>query len=162
MIDKKEIEHLFKAHYASMYRQALLLLHDGELANDIIHDVFTSLLYSTCDAPLSLSYLISAVRNRCLNHIRNSDIHDRINNGMLMEMDDYDHDEIMDEDTLMEIHTIISTSLSPQCRRIIDLRFYCGLKINEIAEDLNISENAVYKNIRHALLIIRKKLNRHE
>lgn len=161
MTDKKEIEQLFKAHYATMLRLAAILLHDEEIARDIVHDVFTSMLYATTDVPLSLSYLSSAVRNRCLNHIRNCTLHDRLNNGLMLDMSEYDDDDNFNEETLTAIESIVTSGLPDQCRKVIELRFSTGLKVVEIAAIMNVSENAVYKNLRQAFSIIRKKLDRH-
>ena len=44
MTHRADIEKLFKKYYAQMHRQAAMLLHDDDLARDIIHDVFCTLL----------------------------------------------------------------------------------------------------------------------
>lgn len=160
MTDKNEIELLFKAHYITMYRLAVSLLHDDELARDIVHDVFTSLLYAVKDAPQSLNYLLSAVRNRCLNHIRDCDIHQRINSGLLLEDEEYEND-VFDEEIFNDINNIIASELPAQSQKIIKLRFETGLKVTEIADIMNVSESAIYKSLRQALSTIRKKLDRH-
>ncbi|WP_289752455.1 sigma factor [uncultured Duncaniella sp.] len=61
MTNRNDIEQLFKAHYAQMYRLAVALLHDDDLARDIVHDVFVSLLDATCDTLISGGYLLKAV-----------------------------------------------------------------------------------------------------
>ena len=61
MTNKNDIEQLFKAHYAQMYRLAVALLHDDDLARDIVHDVFASLLDSSLDITVSGGY----ARDRC-------------------------------------------------------------------------------------------------
>lgn len=58
MTNRNDIERLFKAHYAQMYRLAKALLHDDDLARDIVQDVFASLLDGTHDSPISSSYLL--------------------------------------------------------------------------------------------------------
>ncbi len=45
MTNRNDIEKLFKAHYQQMYRLAKALLQDDDLARDIVHDVFESLLH---------------------------------------------------------------------------------------------------------------------
>lgn len=44
MTERNDIEQLFKAHYPQMHHLAMALLHDADLARDIVHDVFVSLL----------------------------------------------------------------------------------------------------------------------
>ena len=41
---KSELEILFKAHYAAMFRLAVSLLYDADEARDVVSDVFASLL----------------------------------------------------------------------------------------------------------------------
>lgn len=159
MTNKNDIERLFKAHYQQMYRLAKALLHDDDSARDIVHEVFESLLYSKNDTKVSPSYLLSSVRNRSLNMIRDKGIHDRIINLYFCEIDEYDNEDWPDDETIAEIYQIIKEELTPQCRRIVELRFNEGLKFSMVAETLGISENAVYKQVRQALVIIRKNLN---
>lgn len=159
MTNGNNIEKLFKAHYQQMYRLAKALLHDDDSARDIVHDVFESLLYSKNDNRVSLSYLLSSVRNRSLNMIRDKGIHDRVLNLYFCEIDEYDTEDWPDDETIAAIYQIIKDELTPQCRRIMELRFISGLKFTKIAERLEVSENAVYKQVRQALVIIRKNLN---
>lgn len=159
MTNKNNIEKLFKTHYQQMYRLAKALLHDDDSARDIVHDVFESLLYSNNDTKVSPSYLLSSVRNRSLNVIRDKGIHDRILNLYFCEIDEYDTEDWPDDKTIGRIYQIIKKDLSPQCRRVMELRFTDGMTFHKIAETLDISENAVYKQVRQALVIIRKNLN---
>lgn len=159
MTNRNDIEQLFKSHYVQMHRMAVVLLHDDDLARDIVHDVFATLLDNPTDFILSGGYLIKAVRNRCLNHIRDCEIHKRIEKSYFLEIDDYDRDDRQDEDTVEHIRRLISSELPPRTRQIIDLRFRDGLRFAEIATEMKLSETAVYRHIRHALTIIRQKLN---
>ena len=63
MTTKDEIERLFRSHYAAMYRLAMLILRDDDVARDIVHDVFEALLVSGKE-DVSEGYLLTAVRNR--------------------------------------------------------------------------------------------------
>ncbi len=159
MTNRDDIEKLFKAHYQQMYRLAKVLLHDDDSARDIVHDVFESLLYSKNSSTVSTSYLFSSVRNRSLNMIRDKGLHDRILNLYFIEIEEYDTECWPDDETIAEIYQIIKEDLTPQCRRIMKLRFIEGLTFSKVAETLAISENAVYKQVRQALVIIRKHLN---
>ena len=159
MTNRNDIETLFKANYPQMRRLARALLHDDDSARDIVHDVFESLLNSKNQALFSTAYLLSSVRNRCLSQIRDKGIHDRILNLYFCEMEEYDAEKWPDDETIAGIYQIIKSELTPQCRRIMELRFINGLSFANVAENLGISENAVYKHVRQALVIIRKKLN---
>ena len=159
MTNRYDIEQLFKAHYAQMYRLAVALLHDDDLARDIVHDVFASLLDSSLAITVSGGYLIKAVRNRCLNYIRDCEIHQRIANRYFLENEEYESEDWPDDETIARIYSLIKSELSPQARRVMELRFSEGLPFARIATTMGISETAVYRHLSHALKIIRKKLN---
>lgn len=159
MTNRNDIEQLFKAHYAQMYRLAVALLHDDDLARDIVHDVFASLLDGTHDSPILSSYLLKAVRNRCLNYLRDCEIHQRIANRYFLDNKEYDSEGWPDEEIIARIYRLLKSEISPQARRVMDLRFSEGLPFARIAASMGISETAVYRHLSHALTIIRKKLN---
>ncbi len=142
-----------------MYRMAMALLHDDEGARDIVHDIFASLINKNIRQEITGSYLLKAVRNRCLNHIRDCEIHLRIANRYFLENDEYESEEWPDEETISRIYSLIGSHLSPQAQKVIDLRFSKGERFSKIAEIMEISETAVYRHLSHALTIIRKKLN---
>lgn len=160
MTNRNNIEQLFKVHYAQLHRLAIALLHDDDSACDIIHDVFESLLISRSIPPVNSGYLAQAVRNRCLNHLRNCNRHERLVNLYFTESKDYDTEEWPDDATITKIYDIIKSELSDQCRRVMELRFISGLAFTAVAKEMGISENAVYKHVRHALRIIHKNLNK--
>lgn len=179
MMNEKDIERLFKAHYTQMHRLAMALLQDGDSARDIVHDVFEALIGAGRGAEgtpreaeaangdaegagrgaeVTAGYLMKAVRNRCLNHIRNLSARERIANRYFLENRDYDEEQWPDEETMQAISGIIAGELTPQCRRVVELRFRTGMSYAEISAELQISGTAVYKHLHRALSIIRKKL----
>ncbi len=158
MTDKKEIEELFKTHYRQMYGLAKALLHDDDSARDIVHDVFESLLHSKGKQSVSQAYLLSSVRNRSLNRIRDKGIHERILNLYFIEADEYESEGWPDSEIISRIHRIIEEDLTPGSRRVMVLRFSEGMSSAKVAEVLGVSETAAYKHVRQALEIIRKKL----
>ncbi|MDE5857539.1 MAG: sigma-70 family RNA polymerase sigma factor [Muribaculaceae bacterium] len=159
MINKNDIEQLFKAHYEQMFRLAVSLLHDEDLARDIVHDVFVSLIESSIDFVVSGGYLIKSVRNRCLNYIRDCEIHQRVANLLFIETEEYDTEMLPDDETIAHINDLIKTEIPPRARQVIELRFSDGLQFSKIANIMEISETAVYRHLSNALKIIRQKLN---
>lgn len=159
MTNRNDIEQLFKAHYAQMYRLAKALLHDDDLARDIVHDVFASLLDGHTSLHVSGGYLLKAVRNRSLNHIRDCDIHQRIDHLYFLDNEEYDSERWPDDETMARIYSLIHNDISAQAKRVIELRFSVGMPFARIAAVMGISETAVYRHLSNALKIIRKKLN---
>lgn len=155
------IEQLFKTHYERLHRVAVALLHDDNLARDIVHDVFASLLDSpsgTLDT-VTPGYLLRAVRNGCLNQIRDCDIHQRFASRYFAENDEYDTEEWPDEETIACIYALIKSQLTEQERTIIRLRFTEGLTFAEVASEMGLSQTVIYRHLRHALIVIRQQIN---
>ncbi len=142
-----------------MHLTAVVLLHDDDLARDIVHDVFASLLEGSLEMTESEAYLIRAVRNRCLNHLRDSGTRERVRNLLFLDNEEYDAEEWPDEETIARIRSLIETDLTPQARRVVELRFSSGMKFAGIAAEMGISETAVYRHLRHALEVLRLKLS---
>ena len=158
MNNRNDIERLFKANYERMYRLAVAILHDDDLAHDIVHDVFASLLDNTSDSAVTESYLLRAVRNRCLNHIRDCGIHQRAEKRYFIENEEYDSEDWPDDETMARIQALIRSDLTPQARRVMELRFSDGLHFSKIARIMDISESAVYRHLSNALKTLRHKL----
>lgn len=141
-----------------MYRLAAALLHDDEQARDTVHDIFASLLDGAADTSVTGAYLLRAVRNRCLNHIRDCGTRQRIAMLYFLDNEEYDSDDRPDEETITRINSLIVNDVSPQARRVIKLRFVDGKPFALISREMGISETAVYRHLSHALKFIRHKL----
>ena len=141
---KRQIERLFKQHYRAMYRLASILLHDDEESMDIVHDVFARLLADRRprQEATAEAFLLSCVRNQCLNVMRDRKIDERARQLLLLESEVSSREA---EDIEAEI------SEPPVCREVIVLHYRYGLTFREIAERLNVSETTVYKHLRSAL-----------
>lgn len=159
MTDRDHIERLFREHYSAMYRQAMILLKDESSARDVVHDVFARLLRSDIAEEIGAGYLLRAVRNRCLNQLRDmsltTGVERLINADMLVAEDD---DDIDREQYLIKLAKLIREDLPPQCSKVMLLRYEEGLQYQEIAERLRISKVSVYKHLKNGLDIIKRKL----
>ncbi len=141
-----------------MYRLAMLILRDDNISRDIVHDVFESLLISG-KSDVSEAYLRKAVRNRCLNHIRSLAVQDRMKEMYAIDEQEISDEDWPDDDTIALIQSAVSNDLTDACRRVVNLRFSDGKSYQEIADILQISKVAVYKHLRHAIMVLRKKLS---
>ena len=154
MTTKDDIGLLFRTHYASMYRLAMLILRDDCVSRDIVHDIFESLLVSGM-ADVSGAYLLKAVRNRCLKHIRSLTAQDRMKEAYSIGEQEIADEDWPDDATIILIQSIVSNDLTDACRRVVNMRFSEGKRYQEIADTLGISKVAVYKHLRHAIDILR-------
>ena len=158
MTKKDDIERLFRSHYAAMYRLAMLILRDDDVARDIVQDVFEAILVSG-KSDVSAPYLLTAVRNRCLKHIRSLSVKDRIKEVYSVDEREIEDGEWPNDETIALIQKTVAHDLTEACRRVVELRFSEGKSYHEISEILGISKVAVYKHLRHATDVLRKKLS---
>ena len=166
MRKRKEIlEALFRQHYRQMYRLATLLLHDDAESKDIVHDVFAQLLASPAielHEETAAAFLLTSVRNRCLNVIRGRKIQERVQRLYLLDLDTTVIPPDLFREELNALSEGVSLLAPPVCREVVELRFRDGLTFREIALRLGVNETTVYKHLRHALSQLREHLKRKE
>ena len=153
MEDKtRHIESLFKQHYQAMYRLAFMMLHDEEESRDIVHDVFARLLddYIRFDSDKAGAFLLSCVRNSCLNVMRSHNSRERAMRDFPINDEDPGDSEAF-ESEITALQNGITHLTPPVCREIILLHYNDGLTFKEIAARLGVSETTIYKHLRNAL-----------
>ena len=163
MTDKKRhIERLFRQHYRAMYRLASLLLHDDDESKDIVHDVFAKLL--TGEFPLHEAtvgaFLLSCVRNQCLNVMRDRKIHERARQLLMLESEISSKPAEDIDAEVTALYQAVADLFPPVCREVILLHYRDRLTYREIAERLGVSETTVYRHLSSALSQLRRTLTR--
>lgn len=160
MEDKtRHIESLFKQHYQAMYRLAFMMLHDKEESRDIVHDVFARLLDGDIrfDSGKAEAFLLSCVRNRCLNVMRSQGSRERAMRDFPIDDENASDSEAF-ESEIKALQDGISLLTPPVCREIILLHYRYGLTFKQIATQLGVSETTIYKHLRNALNQLRLTL----
>ncbi len=144
-----------------MYRAAYILLGDEDEAKDAVQDVFASLWAGT--SPLheeSLrAYLLTCVRNRCLNIIAR---HQTRQEAMRLLTPDTIDSEQHDEEIIEAVNRYVSEKLSPQTSRIIRMHYDEEQSYKEISDSLGISTSAVNKHIVQGLRKLRSTFKQRE
>ena len=161
MTDQKKLEKLFRQHYRQMYRLATMLLHDDAESKDVVHDIFAHLLRESQDLREETAehYLLTSVRNRCLNVIRSRQIQERVEHLYLLDLDTTITPTERLEEELKALYKGINQLEPLVCRDIIMQHFRDGITFKEIALRLSVSETTVYKHLRRALHQLRTHLN---
>ena len=97
------------------------------------------------------AYLMSAVRNRCLNHIRKMQLRERFKH--LHPLDEADDSRPIEEvlAELDRINAIVDGQIEEPQRTIFRMRFDEELTFQEIATRLDMSVGAVYKYLRQCI-----------
>ena len=185
-INKETIEQLFRQHYLRMYQLARVLLKDDAASKDVVSEVFADVLDGktqlgldnetandktiASEPPLPSanagSYLLVCVRHKCLNLLSRQKMKDRVHH--LLKADTSPSIAPL-EATIAEIdretekyeaiQAYMDTELTPQTRKVLDLRFRQKLKYREIATELGISEVAVYKHLAQGIRKLKQKFN---
>ena len=132
MIARIEIQRLFRQHYAKMYRVARAILYDEQESEDIISDIFESLLHGQIVLlpDTEENYLLTSVRNQCFKRLRHEDVKLQVNEQLKTE-----HITVTDseDDRLTDIDEFVASHLTAQEQRIFRLRFNDGYRYEEIA-----------------------------
>ena len=165
MLDKRILEQLFRRNYSEMIHLARVLLGDDGEAEDVVQDIFLRIADSDILRPEGLSvarippkndsYLLIAVRNACLNKIRQMQLHERVKNILPIE-DETDLQPIDRQlEQLEEISAFVDEQLEEPHRSIFHLRFDEDLTIAEIARRLGLNPNTAYKYLALSIQKIR-------
>ena len=143
-----------------MYRLATILLHDDAESKDVVHDIFARLLAGHSDLKEETveSYLITSVRNRCLNIIRNRQIQERVEHLYLLDLEMSIISTDFLEEEMRLLHKGVNQLEPPVCKEVIMQHFRDGITFKEIASRLGVSETTVYKYLRRALSQLRTQL----
>ena len=159
---KQFIQKLFKQYYRQMYRLATMLLHDDAESKDVVHDIFAHLLDDPKDLKEETAehYLLTSVRNRCLNVIRSRQIQERVERLYLLDLDTNITPTERLAEELEALYKGIDQLEPPVCRDIIMQHFRDGITFKEIANRLGVSETTVYKHLRRALNQLRTQLKK--
>ncbi|MGM9847823.1 MAG: RNA polymerase sigma factor [Muribaculaceae bacterium] len=155
-MDKSQIEKLFRQHYAKMYVLARTLLYDDEESRDVVSDIFAKVYEGdiTLTQPTECSYLMAAVRNRCLNIIEQKQTRERLRGLYALEADTASAEN--DDERYNEVMAFVEHRFSGTALQVLQMRFIDGLECKEIASRLKISTVAVYKHLNSALKIIKE------
>ena len=165
MLDKRILEQLFRRNYSEMIHLARVLLGDDGEAEDVVQDIFLRIADSDILRPEGLSvarippkndsYLLIAVRNACLNKIRQMQLHERMKNLLPIE-DETDLQPIDRQlEQLEDISAFVDEQLEEPHRSIFHLRFDEDLTIAEIARRLGLNPNTAYKYLALSIQKIR-------
>jgi RNA polymerase sigma-70 factor (ECF subfamily) len=136
---------------------------DIDIAREIVQEVFANLWEKrdTIEHDRSpKSYLGTAVRNRCLNYLRDNKKYD---SGMLEieglgESHTYiEQDHLVEDELKVKINEALN-SLPDKCREIFIRNRMENKKYQEIADELKISVKTVEAQMSKALKIMREKL----
>ena len=160
MLEQRYIELLFRQNYSEMNHRARVLLGNEGEADDVVQDIFLRIADSEIP-PKSDNYLLSAVRNNCLNRIRQKQLQEKGKNLLPIDAEaDFQPIEKQQE-KLEDIAAFVDGQMEEPHRSIFHLRFDEDLTIADIARRLGLNPNTTYKYLAQYMEHIRKHFNIH-
>lgn len=158
--DWRMIENLFRSYYSMLRSYAFRLVNDFYLAEDIVQDVFMSLWNNrnNIDFDSELKpYLFRAIYNKSLDYLKSKKCTEEESlDTIIARLELSHHSNENHEETLFakEIQQEIVNYLKGQpenVRKVFVLSRYHGLKIKEIARQLELSQKTVEKYLSRVL-----------
>ena len=158
----QQFKELFLSEYGRMYKAAYILLGDEDEAKDAVQDVFARLWDGTTllREESQRTFLLTCVRNRCLNLIAQRREKVRVNSEQfataipLAERDD--------EEVIADINRYVEERLTPQTGRIIKMHYNEDQSYKDISSELGISLSSVNKHIVQGLRKLRSTFKNRE
>jgi RNA polymerase sigma-70 factor (family 1) len=156
-------QQLFESYYQKLVVFAIKYLGDLEIARDLVQDLFLSLYETRLSISIQTSlrsYLYSAVKNRCLNHLKHRAVREKHTNMIIQSYNgrDLDMEEKIDTTELEARIFEIVSKLPGKCRQIFIMSRVDGKRNLEIADALNLSVRTVETQISKAIKTLRNNL----
>lgn len=157
-----DYEQLFKHNFERLYYHSLDIVHDEDLARDVVSDVYVNVwkLRETIALDTALSYLYTSVRNRCLDQLKQRNRQVPLLEDVLNELEHYTETDWNEYEARI---AHLKTELSRQPERVrcvLYLRFYEQKSNQEVADLLGISVDGVKKIIQRSFAQMRVSLSK--
>jgi RNA polymerase sigma-70 factor (ECF subfamily) len=163
--DQAAFVELYQRHRNGIFRFAYRLLGSVEIAEDITHDCFLSLIKQPANfdsAKGSLrTYLYAAARNLVMKHFRGSDRETALDDSV----DDFripareePLPRLLDEELALKVKEAV-LSLPPLQREALVLFEYEGLSLNDVASVVGTDVGAVKARLHRARQRLRSRLS---
>lgn len=162
--DEKAFSLLYDTLWESLFSYVMRILHDREDTMDIVQETFIDLWQqrnTLANVNSIRSYIFSIARYKALRYIR-LNIEKRDYLASLIEFFDEYEKSVESQLFTQELQRIIDAevaNLPQKMREVFVLSREKNLSYKEIAEQLNISDKTVKKQISNSLKILRLKLN---
>jgi RNA polymerase sigma-70 factor (family 1) len=159
---------LFDMFFPALCYFANKLIEERQEAEDIVLDTFQKLWarrehFETM--PNIKAFLYITVRNTCLNYLRYRETQRKRTREMIKLMPDRFEEDAEQQRIRAEVMKNIYSEiekLPKKCREVFELYYFEGLKANEIAEQLQISESTVRNQKVRALQLLKTALSGRE
>lgn len=164
--DELAFTEVYSRHWDMLFHHARKILGDTNDSQDLVQELFVAFWTKAHNLDIKTNlkgYLYRAVRNRVLNHIRNSKVkHDFID--IIAAQMDHSENTTIDNITERELIAMIDqeiTALPAKMKLAFEMSRKEFMSNKEIASQLGISEDAVKQQISRAMKILKQKLGKY-
>lgn len=159
MIEKTILQGLFCRYYNEMFHLARTLLYADEDAEDTVQDVFLRLMEADIlpTPEKARAYLMTAVRNGCINRIRKKSIIEQVKSLYSVEADSdmkYIEERL---ETLDAVCDYADNHLTEPHRTIFRLRFMEGMTLKDISQQIDMNLKTVFKYLSQSIQNIKEQ-----
>ncbi|MDR2038041.1 MAG: RNA polymerase sigma-70 factor [Bacteroidales bacterium] len=137
-----------------------------DAAEDIVQEVFLDIWKNEriINQELNFSYLLTAVRNKCINHVKQKELRNTHIDKLIVESGENNvhhpvEKNIVEKEYLQRIYDQIDL-LPNKCKTIFKMAYFEEKKSSEIAEILNLSIRTVEHQLYLGLKTVRNQLKR--
>ena len=159
MIEKTILQGLFCQYYNEMFHLARTLLYADEDAEDTVQDVFLRLMEADIlsTPEKTRAYLMTAVRNGCINRIKKKSIIEQVKSLYSVEADSdmkYIEERL---ETLDAVCDYADNHLTEPHRTIFKLRFMEGMTLKDISQQIDMNLKTVFKYLSQSIQNIKEQ-----
>ncbi len=147
------MERLYDAHGAALHRYALMLLGDPSSAEDVVHQVFTTVLGRADVIGSEQNYLRRAVRNEAFTLMRRGRTRASASGPLL---EPVVAGGVTPEERIALERAILA--LPAEQREVIHLHVFEGMTLQEVADTAEESINTIASRYRYAIQKLRAAL----
>jgi RNA polymerase sigma-70 factor (ECF subfamily) len=158
----QEYEQLFRYNYERLYYHSLDIVHDEDVARDVVSDVYVNVwrLRETIASDTALSYLYTSVRNRSLDQLRHHSRHVPLIEEVIQELEHFSDTDWEEYETRIRALKAELDRQPERVRRVLYMRFYEQKSNQEVAEQLGITVDGVKKIIQRSFAQMRVSLGK--
>ena len=158
----QEYEQLFRYNYERLYYHSLDIVHDEDVARDVVSDVYVNVwrLRETITSDTALSYLYTSVRNRSLDQLRHHSRHVPLIEEVIQELEHFSDTDWEEYETRIRALKAELDRQPERVRRVLYMRFYEQKSNQEVAEQLGITVDGVKKIIQRSFAQMRVSLGK--
>ncbi len=157
--DQNAFEILFKRHWESMYRKAIILCKDKDDAMDVVQEVLINLWErrTSIEGNAIKSYLLKATEYGCYNKLKKKKKDFEFVVTLFEQEKQLSFYQTQKEDGYkIKVLKEICSHMPKRCKQILKLRFENNLTNSEIADELNISIRTVETQISNSYKLIKQ------